>query len=463
MDVAMRPALIFCCGLGLRLVLIAQFPLIFGGDPMVRMIQRDRILISHQLPLLQLIVFSIARVTHNYLITMIVMTLIGASVGVAFYMLARDVVQETPAVLAALMIATNPFLAGYSIVPFQESLMVALLLLAFHFQYVGKPWAASLCLGLACLTRYEAWAAVPVFVAVFVWRRGFSAANILRAVAIFGWAPLGWIVFQRGLAPAGSYVLESHITAARVMRWVYLGYISVKFTPLIVIGLGLFGLWIFWRDHYGKAHWPLVAFIGLFGIALLFSAHGDLPDPERRIASREATLWIASLSLLAAIALDKLPRYRTVLAALGVVFGVWGSYRFARQEAADPHLVLSYRLAKFFDRALQPGERALILAPPWPREVFDFYLQRARETGGQAGYEAAVRSLLEADMSPPSYQRMLIHSKLDRSRFLSTPGPCTEWMAVWSDYGPARDLPSPQAILEDGSLSVRIGRQTCSR
>ena len=124
----MRVTLIFVSGLILGVALIARFPLIFGGDPMVRMIQRDRILISHQLPLLQFIVFGVGRTTHNYLITMGVMAIIGASVAVAFYLLSRDLVVEPAAFLGALLIATNPFLTGDSIVPFQESLMLALLL-----------------------------------------------------------------------------------------------------------------------------------------------------------------------------------------------------------------------------------------------------------------------------------------------------------------------------------------------
>ena len=456
----MRLALIFVSGLVLRFSLIAKFPLIFGGDSMLRMIQRDRIFISHQLPLLQLVVFGVARFTHNYLITMIVMALIGAAVGAAFYIFALDLVPERPAFWAALLIATNPFLTGNSIVPFQESLMLALLLFTFHFQQFGKISWASVFLGLACLTRFEAWAAVPVFTTAFVLKQGLNIRNVLRASAMFGWAPLAWIIIQRGLAPPGSYVVESHLTLARFTRWAYLGYITLKVTPVIVVALGLFGFWIFWRDRWIARLWPLVVFIGLFTIAVLFSAHGDLPDPERRVSAREATLWIAFMLLLAAIALDRI-RYSAAVGAVAVLFGVWGSYRFVEREASDPHLALSYRLARFFDGALQPGERALVLAPPWPPEVFDFYLQRARETGGMKGYEAAVRSLANSDMSPPAYQRMLIHSRFNRSRILSTPNGCVEWLAVWSDSGSTPE--PPQTILRQGNLSVSISRHTCSR
>src|SRR5580658_9951652 len=92
----MRLALIFLLGLVLRVGLITRFPIIFGGDPMLRMIQRDRIFISHQLPLLQLIIFWVARFSHNHLITMIVMALIGAFAAVAFCLFASDLIPERP-------------------------------------------------------------------------------------------------------------------------------------------------------------------------------------------------------------------------------------------------------------------------------------------------------------------------------------------------------------------------------
>lgn len=453
----MRAAWIFAVGLTLRLDLIAKFPLIFGGDPMVRMIHRDSILISHQLPLLQLIVFALARVTHNYVVTMCAMALIGAAVGTAFYLLARDLVDENTAFWAALLTATNPFLVSYSIVPFQESLMLAALLFAFHFYYADQPMASSLCLALACFTRFEAWAAAPVLALAYGRKKG-----ILQGLALFGWAPAAWLIYQRGLAPAGSYVVESHLTAARLMRWVYLGYITVKFTPAIVIALALAGAWLLWRDRWWPRAWPLIAFLGLFTVALLFSAHGDLPDPERRIASREAHIWIAAVLILAAIALEKIARYRVAIALAGILFGIWGSYRFVVNEAADPRLQLSYRLARFFDHTFEPDQRALILSPPWPPNTFEFYLQRAKETGGDAGYQAAVRNLADADMSPPDYQRTLIHSRFDRDRLLPSANQCTEWIAVWSDYAsPPRDLPPPQTVLRSGGLAVRISRRAC--
>lgn len=431
---------------------------------MLRMIHRDQVLISHQLPLLQLMIFGIARLTNSYVVTQCAMAVIGAAVGASFYLLARDLVDERAAFLAALLLATNPFMAAFSTVPFQEPVMLLTLLLAFHYFYAKNALASSFWLGLACLTRFEAWGAAPVLALAYAWpylkqRRVWP---VLRGLLLFGWAPAAWIVFRHGLSPPGSLgIVEAHFTLERFMRWVYLGYITAKFTPIIVIALGLWGAWLVWtrRDVY---FWPLILYFGIFVVAILFSAHGDWPDPERRVNSRSAHLWIAAVLLLAAIALESMPRYSVALTVAGVLFGLWGSYMYVQRETSDPEVLLSYRLAKFLDASFQPRQRALVLAPPWPAYVSDFYLKRARETGGEEGYRAAVRNLAESDLSPPAYQRTLIHSRFDRDRWLWNPGPCTEWVAVWSDYAsPPPDLPAPEVVLRAGDRSVRVSKRTC--
>ena len=463
----MRAALIFGFGLALRLALIFRFPLIFGGDPMRRMLHRDQFLVSHELPLLQIVVAAVSEVTHNYLAVQCAMAAIGAGVGVAFYLLARDLVDERVAFLGGLIMTTDPLVAAHSIVPYQESLMLVCVLLAFHYFYAERYVAASIWLALGCMTRYEAWIASPVLAVAYIFKRRRRPVDIVRGLALFGWAPIAWILFRGGLAPEGSYVIEANFALARLVRWVYLGYITAKFTPAIVIALGIAGAWFLWRDRvkWLARLWPLMVFVAMFTIAILFSAHGEQADPARRVASREAHLWIAAVVLLGVISLEKLPRYRGAVAALAIVFGVWGAYRYVAREASDPRLQLSYRVAKFFDRSVQPGERALVLSPPWDRSYFDFYLQRARETGGEAGYQAAVRNLAEnADMSPPDYQRMLIHSRFDGWRLLAQAEGCTEWIAVWSDYSPVpRDLPPAMEVLRAGNLSVRISKRVCPR
>jgi len=464
---AVRPTLIFGFGMGLRLALIARFPVIFGGDPMLRLLHRDRVLISHQLPLLQLVIVAISQVTLNYIVVMSAMAAIGAMVGVAFYLLARDLVEEPAAFLAGLMMTTAPMVAAHSIVPYQESLMLVCVLLAFHYFYAERYLVSSIWLALGCLTRFEAWIAAPVLAAAYLWRRGWKPAEMARAVVLFGWAPLAWMTFRRGLAPEGSYVVDLHFNFARLMRWVYLGYITAKFLPVIVLALGLAGVWFLWRDRakWVPRVWPLALFVAMFSVAILFSAHGEPVDPNGRVASREAHMWMAAVVLLATVALEQAGRYRLPLAAVGIAAGMWGADRYVAREASEPRVDLSYRLAKFFDRELQPGERALILSKPWDRSVYDYYLQEARETGGESGYRAAVRNLAEiADLSPPDYQRTLVHSRFDHSRLLYESTGCTEWIAVWSDDALApRDVPPAVETLRAANLSVRISKRVCPR
>ena len=457
----MRAAIVLASGFAFRLALIARFPLIFGGDPLGRMLHRNRILVGHHLPLLQIIVAAVSQFTLNYIAVMCAMAAIGALVGLAFYLLARDFFDEQTAFLGALMMTTQPMVAAHSIVPYQEALMLACVLFAFHYFYSENYAASSIWLALGCITRYEAWIAAPVLTAAYFWK----TRNPWKDAAIFGWAPVAWIIFRRGLAPEGSYVIESALEPARAMRWVYLGYITAKFTPAAVLVLAILGLAMLFRDRskWSPRLWPMMLFVVLFTIAILFSAHGVLPDPVRRIASREAHLWMASAVFLATLALASFPRHRAALAAIAIAFGVWGTWQYVAREDSDPRMQLAYRLAKFFDRQLAPGEKALILAPPWDQRLFDFYLERARETGGEARYAAAVRNLAEtADMSPPDYQRMLVHSGFDRTRLTADTGICTDWIALWNDYpNPPRDVAAPEVVLRADPLSVSISRRAC--
>jgi Gpi18-like mannosyltransferase len=203
----MRAAWIFIAGLTLRLTLIARFPLVFGGDPMIRMLHPDRILASHQLPLLQIGIAAVSRLTTNYLAIMVAMAVIGAAVGVAFYLLAREFFDERVAFLAGLLLTSDPLVAAHSIVPYQESLMLVGVLLAFYFFYAERYVVSSMCLALGCFTRFEAWIAAPVLAAAYFWKHQRRAWAVVKGLALFGWAPVTWILFRGGLAPEGSYVI----------------------------------------------------------------------------------------------------------------------------------------------------------------------------------------------------------------------------------------------------------------
>src|SRR5262245_22158386 len=125
--------------LAVRFWLIARYPVIFGGDSMLRLLHRDRILVSHQLPLLQLLIWAVSRFTAGNVPVRLMMAAIGALAAVSFYYLAADFAGPRAAFLGALLFATNPFITPISTVPYQEILLTATLLAAFHFCF-NRRW-----------------------------------------------------------------------------------------------------------------------------------------------------------------------------------------------------------------------------------------------------------------------------------------------------------------------------------
>src|SRR6476659_9352175 len=118
-------AAVFISGLLLRLWLLHAYSIVFGGDTVLRLANRDHILLAYQLPMLQLLIYGISLVSHDLLPVRCLMALIGAAAGVGFYWMIRCFVSERNALIAALLFTMNPFLVEISIVPYQEPLMLA--------------------------------------------------------------------------------------------------------------------------------------------------------------------------------------------------------------------------------------------------------------------------------------------------------------------------------------------------
>src|SRR5262245_6394946 len=142
-----------------RLWLIFSYPIVFGGDSMLRLMNRDRILISYQLPLLQAMFFS--RFFSSLLSVRLLMAALSAFAAVAFYRFALDFAGPRAALSAAMLFGTNPFITPVSIVPYQEILLLGCLLMALHKFFRKRDVSASIWLAAACLTRFEAWVAGP--------------------------------------------------------------------------------------------------------------------------------------------------------------------------------------------------------------------------------------------------------------------------------------------------------------
>ena len=394
-------------GFAVRLWLILEFPIIFGGDSMVRLANRNHILLSYQLPLLQLCIYVISLISTNIIWIQLFMAALGALATLGFYLLAEDFTSMDAAFWAALLFTTNPLVLPVSIVPYQEILMLAGLLFAFHF-FAKHQWAAaSLCLGLACLTRFEAWAACPAMVFVYVRNHRFSFPGLIKACVVFGWAPVLWLCFREGLSPSGSYVLDHAITVWRLQRLAYLSWITLSQTAIPVLLLAFAG--VLFLSRSGRWRSPGVQmgalFLACFLAAILFSAHGMPPDPERYITSREAHIPIVMVTLLAAVGLMRQSRaISAALGALGVLIGVYVAFQFVSHETSRPEVRLGYELARYLDRNVSGADRALVLARPIDAQTMNMYFNELRQSGGEQAVQAG------RGRSPTSKPRRLIIS-----------------------------------------------------
>jgi hypothetical protein len=483
--------LLLALGFLIRVWLVHHHPIIFGGDSIVRLVNRDKILLSHQLPALQAAIHYLGFLSQDLLLVRYFMAVAGAVAGWGFYLMAGALLGRTAAFSAALFFATHPFLLAYSIVPYQEILMLAGLFFSFYFFFSEKWLFASLALGLACLTRYEAWTAAPVLAIAFALQGPSFTRRSAQAVLLFGWAPLVWLVHNAGLAPEGSYVLDLALPLDRFFRYLYLSWITVKFTPVPVLLLAAFGVWRFFSQGLfrSRRYLMLIAFVAIFLIAILFSGHGDQNPPDRYVSAREAHILDAVVLVLAGLGLTRLSRFRTPVIAACLLWGIFAADRFVAAETSEPKTRLSYDLARYLDDHMRSGEHAVVLVKPVSAAMLEDYLGAATRRAGSPGRRKALEILAGINISPPDFQRTLVHSRLAReqlgtlaSPLLTTndqalfrdlggsPPPADaglpDWIAVWSDFQPSSPAEvqlqqqvaskQPVEVLRAGVYSVAI-------
>ncbi len=441
-------AVLFGTGLALRIALIQAFPAIFGGDTVSRLYYTDRFLIAHQLPAFQAGIVAVMRTFHDPLAARYWVALLGAAAGAAFYGLARRLVSPDAAFACGLCFGVHPYILALSTVPYSEILMLGALAAAFALHFAGRPGAASLALGLACLTRHEAWAACPALAADY----GLARRKWIQAALLFGWAPLVWIAWNAGFSPAGTFVAEWPRSPGRLMRYMYLDYLTAKFTPLPVLALAAVALW---HRPQGARWRVLLGFFALFLASVPFSAHGVPPDPERFITARTAQLPMAAAVLLAGAGFERVQRYRRALLAVTCLWGAAGAAYFLHREVSDPRVRLAADTARYLDAVVGPGETALVLAPgPSPARV-QGYLDQARRK--QAGREA--ERILASFAEPTDYLRIWLHCRAARDRLRWRFGEPADWLVLWSDYtGPLPPAGAPAAMLRHTGLEVRVYR-----
>ena len=557
---------VFFLGLLVRIALIQVHPAIYGGDTVARIMNADRVLLAYQLPLLQLLIYLVNLVSGDPLLIRYLMSMIGALSGAAFYLLSGSLLDRPTARLASLFFVFNPFLLVHSIVPYQEILMLLFLCLGLYCVLGNRgssslsrralarrsmasipPWIrgdfrgvheieghsnlhltpfsskegerglqpnigwASLFLGLACLTRYEAWV-ITAAAGVYYARTRLSSRSLLsypqlmvKTMALFGWAPLLWMLLHRGVSPQGTYVLEGPATWSRLWRIPYVTTMTLVHAGPIVCVLAILGLWSFRRQLLLKnpgIQMVLSAAV-LLMLSLVFSAHGVAPDPQRYVTDREAhwfvliPFWAAALGLSefktrrivrteaspskpeAALTIRIAIYYLTLF--LVVLWGMVQTDRYIKRLLTDQNLNLDYAVAQYLERNLPQGSKALVFAKPLPPSATQEYFDKVYLQGGAEALDVAHRRLAELNSGPLDYSRVVINTRrgrdqvLDASKLIVTDAEVERFLsqnhvrlaAVFSNY-PAQEVNThhlldyvrqrgkPQVTLEERGLQVSI-------
>ena len=429
-----------------KAVLLWLFPALYGGDTVLHLRNHQSIILGHQLPALQLLIYLSYKVAANPMAFRYVMIVIASLSATGFFTLCLRFTTRAAAWWAALFFITNPFFTGISTVPYQEILMFGALCFAVCFYADDHAVTASFLLAVACLSRYEAWLACPILLFDHLVRKRWGLRQTITGGLLFCWAPLAWIGCHFSLSSPGNYVVEPPRSILRVVRWIYLGWISAKDTPIPVLAIATVGCFFVYRRLFrDRSFFLFASFIALFLLAILLSAHGDshfgTHSPELFVSSREATVLVASLLMLAALGMQVLlqkQRWRQLsiwVASVGVAAGLAQSVFLLHVETSQPDVRLSYEAAKFLEQNVGSRDKVLILAKPFTTADWEPYLQKASQLQGQDGLRAARQALRQFDLSPINFQRLAVQCNLPAGHLLSSADlNDVRWLVLWSDY-----------------------------
>ena len=367
--------------IALRLALMAAYPALFGGDSVVRLANADRILLSYQLPALQAVIHALWSLWPSQWGPRLFLVAVSGVAAAGFFRLARKLMPDEAALAAALFFGLNPFLAAYSIVPYQEMLMLAGLCWAFAWAAEGRAGLAALALAAACLTRYEAWLACPAILWPLV--VGGTPGHSFGAAVWSGAARLDAV--ERGAHACGLVRGRQRLQPGAVVA---LGVFGLDYpaTCVVFVAVGRPGRVAACARTAGCAIRYVAlcrCFVMFFALAILLSAHGERDQPDRYVTAREAHLPIAFVCLLAGLGLRRQTGVAIACAALSIV----SAQRFVKAETSAPHVALAYEAAGLLESRIAPSQTAVVLAKPVPADMlarFPRYCQRPRRRPGNA-------------------------------------------------------------------------------
>ena len=244
---------------GLKIILLALFPMVYGGDTVGRILHKDQIHFSVWLPGLQTLIYLATRISDSLFFLRSIMALVSTLAAAALYEFSKKVYDRSTALWSLFFFLFSPIALYLSLVPYQEMLFLlfALLALVLYGQETSlrRMLLSSLMLGLACLTRYEGWVLAVIlsfaylkdrFVSKTSWE-GSLGRRVLHwsfgatlGLLLFGWAPILVLLSGWYSAPEQNphLLTASAFETAPQFAAFYIAKMAVWSNPLLLLIIG---------------------------------------------------------------------------------------------------------------------------------------------------------------------------------------------------------------------------------
>ncbi len=385
--------------------LAQQYPAVFWYDAVTRLALRDQILLGHWLPLTQLVVFAISKITTNLILLRSCLALIAALTLVAIFRLAGRAFGFVGGLIAALLLASNLMFAALATVPYPEVLFVGLILTALYFLDQPSPprnlILGMLALNLACLTRYEGWLLAAVIVldtaircfGKVSWKSLIGQTAKMATLA--GVAPLGWLVFGVNVPQGLTGRLQAVLTFEQdrlsanpflpVIDPAHVRDFAANFYQLLswqaglpIILAGVAGwLIVFFKAPHRLLHVRILAFAALDWLLIALWRPWALDNLRQTFVAQVFLLFYAAYGLMQIVQIPSnwltsllgksiLPAWQNwAAAALAVSIAVSRlpqSVKFVADNARLPDFATSQQVGTWLNARLKPGDAIWVLS-----------------------------------------------------------------------------------------------------
>ncbi|MEM9174823.1 MAG: glycosyltransferase family 39 protein [Myxococcota bacterium] len=320
---------LLAAALAYRVQLVLAFPTVYSWDAFTRLLDPGRLLVRHWMPIPQLPIY--AGDVFGWEITAV--RLAYALIGVAAVGLIGAFVVRTQGpregLVATAVAAVLPGFAVYTIVPYQEGVLLCFLFLFLCLwradvdtMSATARTVAAVALGLACLSRYEAWIFAGLFALRPIAARRRAALPIfVPALGAIAW----WLVTLPSLDQtnpmatpvAAPEAVSLEVALAALREGAQLGLAGLHWVGLPVAALGAVAA----ARRGGLLGREVLAFwIGLVALSLARTLH------SAEATTRMTVLPLVLATLYLPSGLRTLARFRPlpvrVQQAAGVAFVV---------------------------------------------------------------------------------------------------------------------------------------------